>query len=123
MCRTVQAIFQILLCTIQSIVRIFMTILLMIENIIRIVLQTVYNFIALLLQMLSLIPICIVFFLTAKLKCFMCGGGGTPCMGNRGSTCDCLLSAIAIIALFFILRATGHLDQIFNSLGYSKTKT
>lgn len=98
-----------------------MTVILMIENVIRMVLQTFYNFISFLLQMISLIPICIVFLLTARLKCFMCGGGG-PCPVNRGGTCDCLMSFIAIVIIFFIFRATGVLDKIFYSLGYAKAK-
>lgn len=98
-----------------------MTVILMIENVIRMLLQTAYNFISFVLQMVSLIPICIVFLLTARLKCFMCGGGG-PCPVNRGGTCDCLMSALAFIILFFIFRATGVLDKIFYSLGYTKER-
>lgn len=98
-----------------------MTVLLMIENVIRMVLQTMYNFISFMLQMISLIPICCVFLVTARLKCFVCGGGG-PCPVNRGGTCDCLMSFFAILIIFFIFRATGVLDKIFYSLGYAKAK-
>ncbi|XP_026739861.1 uncharacterized protein LOC113502477 isoform X2 [Trichoplusia ni] len=121
MCRTAHALLQTGICGIQMLVRVFMTVILMIENVIRMVLQTFYNFISFLLQMISLIPICIVFLLTARLKCFMCGGGG-PCPVNRGGTCDCLMSFIAIVIIFFIFRATGVLDKIFYSLGYAKAK-
>nr|XP_026490091.1 uncharacterized protein LOC113396388 [Vanessa tameamea] len=121
MCRTLHALLQTVICGIQMLVRVFMTVILMIENLIRMILQTMYNFISFLLQMLSLIPICIVFLLTARLKCFMCGGGG-PCPVNRGGACDCIMSALAIIILFFIFRATGVLDKIFYSLGYTKAK-
>lgn len=72
--------------------------------------------------MISLVPICVVFLLTARLKCFMCGGGG-PCPVNRGGTCDCLMSLLAIIILFFIFRATGVLDKIFYNIGYAKAPT
>ncbi|CAH3985438.1 unnamed protein product [Pieris brassicae] len=122
MCRTVHALLQTVICGIQMLVRVFMTIILMIENLIRMILQTLYNFISFLLQMISLIPICAVFMLTARLKCFMCGGGG-PCPVNRGGACDCIMSALAIIILFFIFRATGVLDKIFYSIGYIKTKS
>lgn len=71
--------------------------------------------------MISLIPICIVFLLTARLKCFMCGGGG-PCPVNRGGACDCIMSGLAILILFLIFRATGVLDKIFYSLGYTKAR-
>ncbi|XP_046960893.1 uncharacterized protein LOC124530683 [Vanessa cardui] len=121
MCRTLHALLQTVICGVQMLVRVFMTVILMIENLIRMILQTMYNFISFLLQMLSLIPICIVFLLTARLKCFMCGGGG-PCPVNRGGACDCIMSALAIIILFFIFRATGVLDKIFYSLGYTKAK-
>ncbi|VVC89360.1 unnamed protein product [Leptidea sinapis] len=119
MCRTVHAVLQTAICGIQMLVRVFMTVILMIENLIRMILQTLYNFISFLLQMVSLIPICVVFLLTARLKCFMCGGGG-PCPVNRGGTCDCIMSLLAIIILFFIFRATGVLDKIFYSIGYIK---
>ncbi|XP_053603105.1 uncharacterized protein LOC128671036 [Plodia interpunctella] len=119
MCRTVHALLQTIICGIQMLVRVFMTVILMIENVIRMLLQTLYNFISFLLQMISLIPICVVFLLTARLKCFMCGGGG-PCPVNRGGTCDCLMSLLAFVILFFIFRATGVLDKIFYSLGYAK---
>ncbi|XP_045493494.1 uncharacterized protein LOC123692747 [Colias croceus] len=122
MCRTVHAVLQTVICGIQMLVRVFMTVILMLENLIRMILQTLYNFISFLLQMISLIPICAVFLLTARLKCFMCGGGG-PCPVNRGGACDCIMSAIAIIILFFIFRATGVLDKIFYSLGYIKTRS
>lgn len=121
MCRTVHAIMSTAICGIQMLVRVFMTIILMIENVIRMVLQTSYNFISFLLQMISLIPICVIFLITARLKCFMCGGGG-PCPVNRGGACDCLMSALAIIILFFIFRATGVLDKIFYSIGYAKAR-
>nr|XP_034824501.1 uncharacterized protein LOC117982282 [Maniola hyperantus] len=121
MCRTVHAVLQIVICGVQMLVRVFMTIILMLENLIRMILQTLYNFISFLLQMLSLIPICVVFLVTARLKCLMCGGGG-PCPVNRGGACDCLMSAVAIIILFFIFRATGVLDKIFYSLGYAKAR-
>nr|XP_032511360.1 uncharacterized protein LOC116765846 [Danaus plexippus plexippus] len=121
MCRTIHAVLQTAICGIQMLVRVFMTIILMIENLIRMILQTMYNFISFVLQMLSLIPICIVFLLTARLKCFMCGGGG-PCPVNRGGACDCIMSAMAILIMFFIFRATGILDKIFYSLGYSKAR-
>lgn len=71
--------------------------------------------------MISLIPICCVFLLTARLKCFVCGGGG-PCPVNRGGTCDCIMSFFAILIIFFIFRATGVLDKIFYALGYAKAK-
>ncbi|XP_045446353.1 uncharacterized protein LOC123654497 [Melitaea cinxia] len=121
MCRTLHAVLQTAICGIQMLVRVFMTIILMIENLIRMILQTLYNFVSFVLQMLSLIPICVVFLLTARLKCFMCGGGG-PCPVNRGGACDCVMSGLAIIILFFIFRATGVLDKIFYSLGYAKAR-
>ncbi|CAH0407893.1 unnamed protein product [Chilo suppressalis] len=121
MCRTVHALLQTVICGIQMLVRVFMTIILMIENVIRMVLQTMYNFISFMMQMISLIPICLVFLLTARLKCFMCGGGGA-CPVARGGTCDCLMSFIAIVILFFIFRATGVLDKIFYSIGYTKAR-
>ncbi|KAJ8732949.1 hypothetical protein PYW07_015548 [Mythimna separata] len=103
-------------------VRVFMTVILMIENVIRMLLQTLYNFISFLLQMISLIPICVVFLLTARLKCFMCGGGGPCPVGARGGTCDCVMSFMAVIIIFFIFRATGVLDKVFYSLGYAKAE-
>lgn len=99
-----------------------MTVILMIENVIRMLLQTFYNFVSFLLQMISLIPICVVFLLTARLKCFMCGGGGPCPTGARGGTCDCVMSFMAVIIIFFIFRATGVLDKVFYSLGYAKAE-
>lgn len=86
-----------------------MTILLMIENLIRMILQTIYNFISCILQTLSLIPICLVFLLTSRLKCCLCGGGG-HC--NAGRSGNCIMSAFVILVVFLILRATGLLDKI-----------
>ncbi|XP_039749049.1 uncharacterized protein LOC120625865 [Pararge aegeria] len=121
MCRTVHSLLQTVICSVQMLVRVFMTTILMLENLIRMILQTLYNFISFMLQLLSLIPICLIFLVTARLKCFMCGGGGA-CPVNRGGACDCLLSAVAIIIMFFIFRATGILDKIFFSLGYDKAR-
>ncbi|XP_049866271.1 uncharacterized protein LOC126366970 [Pectinophora gossypiella] len=119
MCRTVHALLSTVICGTQMLVRVFMTTILMLENIIRMIMQTLYNFISFMLQMVSLIPICVVFLLTARMKCFMCGGGG-PCPVNRGGACDCLMSVFAIIILFLIFRATGVLDKIFYTIGYAK---
>lgn len=121
MCRTLHSVLQSGICAIQMLVRIFITVVLMIENLIRMILQTFYNFISFMLQMVSLLPICVVFLVTSRLKCFMCGGGG-PCQIQSGGGCDCLMSAVAIIIVFFILRATGLLDKIFYKLGYAKAK-
>ncbi|XP_041976295.1 uncharacterized protein LOC121731044 [Aricia agestis] len=119
MCRTVHAVLQTLICGVQMLVRVLMTILLMIENLIRMVLQTLYNFISFMLQLLSLIPICVVFLVSARLKCFMCGGGG-GCQPGRGGACDCIMSLVAIVILFFIFKSTGVMDKIFYSMGYAK---
>lgn len=97
-----------------------MTVLLLFENVARMIMQTIYNLISFVLQMVSLLPICVVFILTSRLKCFMCGGGG-PCLVHRGGACDCFLSLLAVVILFFVFRATGVLDKIFYSIGYSKT--
>ncbi|PZC79275.1 hypothetical protein B5X24_HaOG216541 [Helicoverpa armigera] len=121
MCRTVHGVLQTVICGVQMLVRVVMTMILMIENVIRMVLQTLYNFISFLLQMISLIPICVVFMITARLKCFMCGGGG-PCPVARGGICDAIMSCIAILIIFFIFRSTGVLDKIFYNLGYAKAK-
>ncbi|KAJ8731811.1 hypothetical protein PYW08_014541 [Mythimna loreyi] len=122
MCRTAHAVLSTVICGIQMLVRVFMTVILMIENVIRMLLQTLYNFISFLLQMISLIPICVVFLLTARLKCFMCGGGGPCPVGARGGTCDCVMSFMAVVIIFFIFRATGVLDKVFYSLGYAKAE-
>lgn len=119
MCRTVHAVLSTVICGIQMLVRVFMTLILMIENVIRMLLQTLYNFISFVLQMISLIPICLVFLLTSRLKCLFCGGGG-GCPGNRGGAADCLMSFLAILIIFFIFRATGVLDKLFYTLGYTK---
>lgn len=123
MCRTAHAVLSTVICGIQMLVRVFMTVILMIENVIRMILQTLYNFISFVLQMISLIPICVVFLLTARLKCFMCGGGGPCPVGGRGGTCDCIMSFMAIVIIFFIFRATGVLDKVFYALGYTKSET
>lgn len=120
MCRTAQALIQTMICTVQMMVRVFMTIILMIENLVRMILQTLYNFVSFVMQIISLIPICVVFMVTARLKCFMCGGGG-GCPVGRGGTCDCVMSALAFVIIFLIFRVTGVLDKIFYNLGYAKT--
>ncbi|KAI5635040.1 hypothetical protein NE865_12229 [Phthorimaea operculella] len=104
------------------VVRVVMTTLLMVENLTRMVLQTVFNFVSFMLQLVSLVPLCCVFLVSSRLKCFMCGGGGL-CPLRRGGACDCLMSLAAIVILFFIFRATGVLDKIFYSIGYAKATT
>lgn len=95
----------------------------MLENLIRMVLQTVYNFISFILQLLSLLPICIVILCTAKMKFFMCSKGGGCPRRNELGICDCLMSLVALTILFFIFRVTGVLDKIFKQLGYVKAST
>ncbi|RVE52501.1 hypothetical protein evm_002895 [Chilo suppressalis] len=116
MCRTVQALAQIIITGLQMVFRILMTILVMTENLIRMVLQTVYNFMSFLLQIISLVPICVVFIVTARLKCLLCSSGGFPV----GRNCDCLISLFIVALILFLLTSTGVVDRIFNSLGYTK---
>lgn len=109
------------ICMIQMFVRVLMTVFLMVENLIRMFLQTIYNTLSFVLQIISLLPICCVILLTARMKCFMCGGGGgCPTKSTGGGGCDCLMSLLALTILFFIFRATGVLDKIFFTLGYAK---
>lgn len=121
MCRTIQSVLQAIVCSTQMVIRIFMTFMLMMENLIRMLMQTFYNFCSFSMQILSLAPICLVFILSSRLKCFMCGGGG-PCPVNRGGTCDCIMSGVAVVIIFLIFRATGVLDKIFYSMGYAKAQ-
>lgn len=121
MCRLTHILLQTITCSVQMLVRVVMTVLLMIENIIRTLLQTIYNFISFMLQIFSLIPICMVFIITARLKCLFCcgdgcGGGYYP--GHRGGMCDCIVSVATFVLIFFVLRATGVLDAIFAYFGY-----
>lgn len=100
-----------------------MTVVLMLENLIKMILQTVYNMISFILQLISLLPICIVILVTARIKCFMCSGYGSCPTRNGVGICDCLISLAAIALLFFIFRTTGVLDKIFYKLGYAKVST
>ncbi|XP_013135713.1 PREDICTED: uncharacterized protein LOC106101131 [Papilio polytes] len=121
MCRTVQSLIQTVICALQMITRIFMTVLLMIENMIRMLLQSIYNFISTILQIISLIPICCIFMLTAKMRCLLCGGGGGGCGGGGGGGfVGCFLSALFFIFLFKALRSYGLADKFMARLGYSR---
>ncbi|XP_013135677.1 PREDICTED: uncharacterized protein LOC106101106 [Papilio polytes] len=120
MCRTIQSLIQTFICAIQMVTRIFMTVLLMIENMIRMLLQSIYNFISTILQIVSLIPICCVFMLTAKMRCLLCGGGGGGCGGGGGGFASCFVSAIFLIFLFKALRSYGLADKLLLRLGYTR---
>ncbi|CAH2075501.1 unnamed protein product, partial [Iphiclides podalirius] len=122
MCRTIQGILQSLICTLQMVTRIFMTFLLMIENMIRMLLQSLYNFISTLLQILSLIPICCVFLLTAKLKCLLCGGGGGGCGGGGGGggVVGCFFSLLFFITFFQATQHFNLVDKMLMRAGYEK---
>ncbi|XP_013177783.1 PREDICTED: uncharacterized protein LOC106125220 [Papilio xuthus] len=121
MCRTIQSLIQTVICALQMITRIFMTVLLMIENMIRMLLQSIYNFISTILQIISLIPICCIFMLTAKMRCLLCGGGGGGCGGGGGGGfVGCFLSVIFFIFLFKALRHYGLADKFMARLGYSR---
>ncbi|KAI8429171.1 hypothetical protein MSG28_007710 [Choristoneura fumiferana] len=126
MCRTVQSFGQTIICLLQMIIRIMMTTLLMIENLIRLVLQTLYNLLSFVFQICSLIPICLVFLMTSKLKFLFCGGaggcgGGGGCSGNRGGgSCDCVMSFLAVVLIIWLFKTTGVLDKILKKLGYVK---
>lgn len=108
------------MCCAQMTMRIFLTFLLLLESLIRKLLETLYNVIFFMFQICSIIPICVVFFLTAKLRCLLCTGGFYP-TGRSCGLCDCVMSVITFVALVFILRATGYLDSILNRFGYTKT--
>lgn len=122
MCRVLHSIFQAVVCVIQMVLRVVTTVVLAVENMIRMILQTFYNFVSFALQLISLIPICFVFLLTARLKCFMCGSAGGGFNNGRGGICDCLIAIVAICLLYYILRATGNLDKILNEFGYVKSQ-
>ncbi|PZC79274.1 hypothetical protein B5X24_HaOG216540 [Helicoverpa armigera] len=119
MCRTLGALLQTCICGAQMIVRIFMILLMMIENILKLLLTTLYNFLSIILQIVSMLPVCLVFLLTSKLKCLFCGGCGCPGAGG-GAIGNCIATAITLVAAYFILKNTGMLDLIFIYLGYTK---
>lgn len=120
MCRTCHALLQTFICSAQMFVRIIMLILMMIENLLKLFLQTFYNFCSIVLQIVSLLPVCLVFLLTSRIKCLLCGGSGA-CAAQRSGRCDCVMSLITLIVLFFILKSTGHLDKALKTLGYTKS--
>lgn len=126
MCRTAEALVQTCVCGAQMIVRIVMIVLMMVENLLKLFLQSFYNICSIVLQIISILPVCLVFVLTSKLKCLICGGGGGGGGCNaaqRTAGSDCVMTLLVLIILYYVMKANGMLDNLFTNLGYSKTKT
>ncbi|KAI8429505.1 hypothetical protein MSG28_000140 [Choristoneura fumiferana] len=121
MCQTIKTCLQSIVCILQMLVRIFMTIVLMVENLLRLVMQTIYNLLSFITQAISIIPICCVMIMTSKLRTVICGAGaGKGGAGgvSKNKTCDCVISTLIILVIFFIFRETGVLEKILFKLGY-----
>ncbi|KAJ8731810.1 hypothetical protein PYW08_014540 [Mythimna loreyi] len=123
MCRTCHAFLQTLICTCQMLIRIFMVFLMMIENLIRLCLNAVYNFFSLILQLISILPVCLVFILTSKLKCLMCSNSCGTCPVQRNGSCDCIMSIITLIIIYYFIKSYGYDDKILAKLGLKRIQT
>lgn len=108
-----------ILCLLESIVRVTVTILLMLDSIFRMLLYNVYNLLSVFCQICSILPLCVVFIVTSKLKCLLCNRSNICCAGAQAN-CPLLTSLTTILVLYFVFYAFGAVDSIFNVLGYVK---
>lgn len=107
------------ICLLESIVQIFVTILLMLDSMVRMLLYNVYNILSVFCQLFSVVPLCIIFILTSKLKCLLCNRSNI-CNAGAQAQCPLLTSFVMLVCLYFLLNAFNALDSVFNFLGYVK---
>lgn len=119
MCQTILMFLHTIVCAFQMIVRMILTVLLMVENLIRMFLQSIYNFFSFFFQMLSLIPICCIFIITARCKSLICGCGG-GCGSNNGAGCNCIIGILGMIFFYVLFDSLGMIDDIMKALGYTR---
>ncbi|KAF9812857.1 hypothetical protein SFRURICE_002476 [Spodoptera frugiperda] len=93
------AMIQSLICACQMLVRVFMVSIMMLENLLKLILNSFYNFVSIILQMISLLPICFVFVVTAKVKSMVCGGGGGGGTAQSAG-CDAVMAIISIFPAY-----------------------
>lgn len=93
--------------------------LLMIDSIVRMLLYNLYGVFSVLCQICSILPLCIVFIVTSKLKCFICNRSNICYAGSQGQ-CPILRLFSTIIFFYIVFYAIGALDSFFSVLGYVK---
>lgn len=108
-----------ILCIIESISDFVKSVFLMAYTLIQMLLYNVYGIISVFCQMCSVLPLCIVFIITSKLKCLLCNNTSICCTGAQGN-CPLLMSLVMILVLYFVFYMFGALDSIFSLLGYVK---
>lgn len=91
-------------------------------TLIQMLLYNVYGIISVFCQLCSVLPLCIVFIITSKLKCLLCNHSNVCCAGAQGH-CPLLTSLIMILVLYSVFYAFGALDSTFSLLGYVKKST
>lgn len=107
------------ICVLEHIFNIVTTILLMVDSLFRMLLYNLYAIFSVFCQICSVLPLCIVFIITSKLKCFICNRSNICCVGGQGQ-CPILRLLSSLILLYFIFYAFGALDSIFKVMGYVK---
>lgn len=96
-----------------------MTPLIMMHTLTRMLLYNVYNTLSMFCQMCSILPLCIVFMITSSLKCYLCKRSNICCVGT-GQECPIVAALTLLLILYFVFKAFGALDWIFEVLGYVK---
>lgn len=108
-----------IICLLNSIIETLITVYLMIDGLIRMSLFNLYNILVVFCQICSVLPICMVFIITSKMKCLLCDRSNICCAGTQGQ-CPLLTSLCLLVALYFVLDHLGAVDPILSKIGYVK---
>lgn len=106
-------------CILEHFFRTVFTILLMADGLIRMLLYNLYNIFSVFCQLCSVLPLCIVFLATSKLKCFLCNRSNI-CYAGAQARCPFFTSLTTIVVLYIVFNAFGVLGPILKVLGYVK---
>lgn len=111
-------IFPVIMKTLNMINLMIFNILCLIEDAFVMMCQNIFNSISFCCQICSLLPVCCVFIITSKLRCFLNGSAGTSYLSNEIGFSCIVMTILTLIVLLYYLSATESLDKIFEKVGY-----
>lgn len=111
-------LFVIVMKTLNMISEIILRILFFIENALVMMLQNIFNSINFCCQICSIIPVCCVFIITSKLRCFLSSNSGACSTGHDIGLSCVVMTILTLIVVLYILNATDYLDMMIDRFGY-----
>lgn len=110
-------IFKVIVKAVNMVPQMILSLLCLIENVFMIIIQNIFNAINFCCQICSLIPVCCVFIITSKLRCFLSGNSSWKSGSEIGFSCF-IMTILTMIVVFYLLDTNDYIDVMIDRIGY-----